>query len=66
MPDSFVVPTPEMTIERYAELVGVSQRVIEAWIKRGYLPTVKIGKRRLVNVALRTSQCLEPPIKNQT
>lgn len=25
--------------------------VVEAWIKRGYLPTVKIGRYRMVNVA---------------
>jgi len=50
---------PEMTIEQYAENVGVSVRTVEGWIERGYLPSVKIGKRRLINVARRTSTCLQ-------
>ncbi len=50
---------PEMTVEQYARCTGVTLRTIEHWIARGYLPSVKIGKRRMVNVAERTFQCAE-------
>lgn len=49
-----IIDVPEMTIEKYADRVGVCRRVVEGWIEKGYLPTVKIGKRRLVNVVQRT------------
>lgn len=32
--------------------------VVEGWIKRGYLPTVKIGRHRMVNVAQLTQSLL--------
>jgi len=41
---------PLLTIERYANSVGVTPHVVEAWIKRGYIPTHKVGRRRLVNI----------------
>ena len=55
---------PVMTKERFAELVGVEVGVIRGMIDRGYLPTVKIGRHRLVNVAALQARCLgdiEPP-----
>ncbi len=42
---------PTLTIERFAHSIGVSKDVVNGWIKRGYIPTVKYGKRRLVNIA---------------
>lgn len=41
---------PVLTIEKFASSIGVSPHVVEGWIKRGYISTVKIGRRRLVNV----------------
>lgn len=60
-----MIESPEMTLEKYAEKVGVSKRTVDGWAERGYLPTVKIGKRRLVNVALRTSECLSQGYGNR-
>lgn len=62
MSRSVIIETPEMTLEKYAEKVGVTKETLDGWVKRGYLPTVKQGKRRLVNVALRTCECLESEI----
>ena len=43
--------TPLMTLSEFASCVGVSEGVVEGWVKRNYVPTHKIGRHRLVNVA---------------
>lgn len=53
------IATPEMTIAKYAESVGVSERTVRGWIDKGFLPTTKIGKRRMVNVGARILYCLQ-------
>ncbi|BBL72791.1 hypothetical protein [Methylogaea oryzae] len=50
---------PIMSRERFAELTGLSIGVIDGWTERNYLPTVLIGKHRLVNLVLLHKQCLE-------
>ena len=54
--DTIGIPVfvPTLTIEKYAHSIGVSSDVVDGWIKRGYIPTVKIGRRRLVNIAAMT------------
>lgn len=42
--------TPVMTIDKYADTVGVSVDVVRGWQARGYLPTVRVGKYTLVNL----------------
>ena len=37
------------SISAFADSIGVTKRTVEGWIARGIIPTVKIGKRRLVN-----------------
>ena len=56
--DTIAVPVfvPTLTIEKYAHTIGVSPDVVDGWIKRGYIPTVKIGRRRLVNIAAMTRE----------
>lgn len=49
---------PLMTLERFAELSGLDQGVIYGHVRKGYLPAVKLGKYRLINVALLQAQCL--------
>lgn len=49
---------PVMTKERFAELVGVEVGVVRGMLDRGYLPAVKLGRHRLVNVAALQAQCL--------
>ncbi len=56
--DTIAIPVfvPTLTIEKYAHSIGVSPDVVDGWIKRGYIPTVKIGRRRLVNIAAMTRE----------
>lgn len=45
---------PLLTAERFADLVGLPIGVVQAQLDRRILPTVRLGKRRFVNmVALR-------------
>ncbi|MBI5658373.1 MAG: hypothetical protein HZC43_02225 [Nitrosomonadales bacterium] len=49
---SQVVNMPLISRRRFAELIGMSEGVVQAWIARGYLPVYEIGKYRLINLAL--------------
>lgn len=50
---------PVMEREKFANLVGVDIGIVNGWIDRGHLPSIKIGKHRLVNLALLAKECLE-------
>lgn len=39
-----------MTLEKFAEAVGLPPGVVLGHLNRGMLPTVTLGRRRLVNV----------------
>jgi len=39
-----------MTAERFAELIGLQPGVVQAQLDRGYWPTVRVGKRCLINL----------------
>lgn len=52
-------PVPVMSKERFAELVGVTFGVVDGWCNRGYVPTVVIGKHRLINLVQLTQSCIE-------
>lgn len=54
-----VPPVPVMAPDRFAELVGVPSGVVQGWIDKGYVPTTKIGRWRLINLALLTRESLE-------
>jgi len=41
---------PLMTVERFALLVGLEPGVVQAQADRGYWPTLRVGRRRFVNV----------------
>lgn len=47
-----------MARAKFAELVGVSEGVVDGWIERGYLKSVLIGKHRLVNMVELSLRCL--------
>lgn len=53
------LPIPVMHQERFAELSGVSRGVLEGWVNRGYIPTIVIGKHRLINLVELTQSCIE-------
>lgn len=47
---------PTCTIDDYAISCSVTKRTVEGWIQRGYIPTIKMGKYRLINLAKLTEQ----------
>lgn len=47
-----------MTKERFAAKAGLEVGAVRGMIDRGHLPTIKIGRHRLVNVALLQAWCL--------
>ncbi|RNF72509.1 DNA-binding protein [Marinomonas rhizomae] len=59
MSNTVLFTSPIVSQEQFSELVGLSPDVIRAWINRGLIPTVKIGKRRLINVAKLTQEMME-------
>ena len=54
-----VILIPEMAMDVYAQAIGVTERTVEEWVKSGKLPSTKVGKRRLVNVAQRYKELIE-------
>lgn len=43
---------------RFAESVGLPPDVIRGMLDKEHLPSIKIGKRRFVNLVLLTQMCL--------
>ncbi len=52
---------PLMPWQKFAEWIGMGDEpiVVRTWLERGYLPSRKVGKRTMVNVALLHQQLLE-------
>lgn len=57
IPSQAFVPVMDKT--RFSELTGIDAGVVQGWIERGYIPTIKLGKHRLINMALLVNQCAE-------
>lgn len=55
---NLVIPTPVMSHEAFAQATGVTADTVRGWMDQGHLPTIKIGRRRMVNFALYTQLCL--------
>ena len=49
---------PEMDPKRYAELVVQTANTVRGQMDKGYLPTIKRGKRRMINMAALTAENL--------
>ncbi|NWO07560.1 MAG: helix-turn-helix domain-containing protein [Alteromonadaceae bacterium] len=39
---------PVMTVERFAQMFGLEEGVIQGHIRRGYLPTIKLGRQKRI------------------
>lgn len=50
---------PYMTREQFASHIGLPVGVVEGWVDKGYLPTCRVGKYSLINVALLTRRALD-------
>ena len=55
---SLLISPPVMPWREFADWIRMEAEVVENWVKRGYLPTVKIGRYRMVNVAQLVQQLL--------
>lgn len=49
---------PGMTLERYAELSGLTNKTASRQADRRYIPTYKQGRRRMVNIAKMTEDLI--------
>lgn len=49
--NTMVVISPIMSQERFSVLAGLTEDVVRNWIRNGHIPTVKVGRRRMINVA---------------
>ena len=49
---------PVMTREQFSALSGLGEEVVRGMIEKGHLPSVKMGRHRLVNVARLTVESL--------
>ncbi len=59
-PGALIGPQQDVeSIERWAERNGISYGTARAWVYRGVLPSVKLGKLRMVNSALLRTWLLE-------
>ncbi len=53
---------PLMAWREFADWIRMPQNVVQGWIESGYLPSVRIGKHRLVNIALLSKNLMEEEI----
>ncbi|TCO81112.1 hypothetical protein EV699_110138 [Plasticicumulans lactativorans] len=59
MPQGMTAFVPVMHKERFSELSGIELGVLDNWIDRGYVPTLKVGRHRLINLVLLMKECAE-------
>lgn len=59
LPPGLALLSPVVTKERFAEISGLEVGVVRGMLDRGYLPSVKMGRHRLVNVAALQAGCLD-------
>ena len=45
---------PVITKRRFAEISGLTEEIVRGMVDRGYLPSLKIGKHRMINMTLMT------------
>lgn len=50
---------PVMSWEGFAEWIRVDRGVVKTWVELGHVPTLKIGKRRLINIFALVEQIRE-------
>ena len=53
---NFSVLPPLLTREQFSSLLGTTPDTVRGWIQTDTIPTVKIGRQRLVNLALITEE----------
>jgi len=59
-PSKLIGPQQDVeTVESWADRNGLTYGTARAWAMKGVVPTVKLGKRRMINSALLRSWLLE-------
>lgn len=60
-PQKLIGCPPLMPWQSFAEWIGMGDEpiVVRSWLERGYIPSLKVGRRLMVNVALLTRQLME-------
>ena len=53
---NFSVLPPVLTREQFSSLIGTTPDTVRGWIQTNTVPTVKIGRQRLVNLALMSQE----------
>ena len=53
------INSPIVTKKRFSEMTGLTEETVRGMIEKGLLPTMKIGRRRLVNVEAVTQSAIE-------
>jgi hypothetical protein len=53
---------PLMAWREFADWIRIDQGIVGGWIESGYIPSVRIGKHRLINVAKLSQSLLEEEI----
>jgi hypothetical protein len=66
MTSSIVLDTPIMTIEKFADKTGVTPASVRSMVNLQQIPTKKMGKRRYINIAALTTNCLQDVEQNST
>ncbi len=51
--------SPLVTRERFSEMSGLGEETIRGMVEKGHLPTMKVGKHRMINLALLNESCLK-------
>ncbi|MFT0140696.1 DNA-binding protein [Alcanivoracaceae bacterium MT1] len=51
-----------MAWSEFAEWIRQEPDVVRGWVDKGYLPTVKVGRRRMINVVLLVEQLRESEV----
>jgi len=57
------IPVPFITKGKFCELVGLTEGQLLGWIHRGYIPTMKKGRHRFVDLLGLFSQCAGKPVE---
>tara|TARA_R110002096_G_scaffold355290_2_gene548500 strand:+ start:6551 stop:6799 length:249 start_codon:yes stop_codon:yes gene_type:complete len=54
-----LLATPVMTQERYSQLTGLTEGQVRGQVEKGHLPSLKIGRIRMVNIAALSQQAMD-------
>ena len=53
------IPVPIMTRELFSTFTGLTSDTIRGMIENGHIPSVKVGRHRMINIALLTDEMLQ-------